>query len=405
MKFPFFIAKRYIISKKSHNIINIITTISIIGVTVGTMALVIVLSVFNGFENLIVKSFNVANADIKITPTFGKTISTLDFPLAKIKEIKYIKETSKTIEESALISYNNLSLIGVIKGIEKQYIKINNIDTCIIEGRFALHNNEQSFAVVGREVGYALNVNINDVFKPISIHIPRRTSNISDNPTEIFNIENILPIGIYSTGHENDAKQIYVPFEFAEKIMEYENEFSSLEVSVEKNKIEKVKKELINILGEKYTVKDRFEQEASLYKILNSEKFATYLILTFILIIATFNIIGSLSMLIIDKKKDINILKSIGANNKLIKRIFFTEGMLISWGGTMLGLLLGTFICFLQYKFSLIVITSQETGNYLPYPIDIKISDLLIIFATVTFISSIASWYATRKISPILNSK
>lgn len=405
MKFPFFIAKRYIISKKSHNIINIITTISIVGVTVGTMALVIVLSVFNGFENLIVKSFNAVNADIKISPSTGKTISTLDFPIDKIKSIKEIKCFSKIIEENALVSYNNQSLIAVIKGVDENYTKINQFDTCIVEGRYLLKKDSQYYALVGQGVSYYLNININDVFKPLTIHIPRRTSSFSDNPAEVFNVEQILPIGSFVTGHEIDANNVLVSYQFAANILEYENEFSSLEISVEKNKIINVKNRLKSLLGEKYLVKDRFEQEASLYKILKSEKFFTFLILLFILIIATFNIIGSLSMLIIDKKKDIGILKSMGANQKIIKTIFFTEGMLISWGGTILGLILGLLLCYLQSVFSFIVITSQETGNFIPYPVHVEALDLILIFLTVTTISALASWYATRKISPLLQAK
>lgn len=366
------------------------------------MALVIVLSVFNGFENSIVKLFNTVNADIKISPSTGKTISTIDFPIDKIKNIKEIKVFSKIIEENALVSYNNQSLIAVIKGVDENYTKINQFDTCISEGHFLLKKDSQYYAIVGQGVSYYLNINFNDVFKTLTIHIPRRTSNFSDNPTDVFNVEQILPIGSFRTGHEIDANHVLLPYEFVANILEYENEFTSLEISVEKNKIDIVKNQLKSLLGEKYDVKDRFEQEASLYKILKSEKFFTFLILLFILIIAAFNIISSLSMLILDKKKDIGILKSMGANQTLIKIIFFVEGMLISGIGTIIGILLGLLLCFLQMKFAFIVISSQETGNIMPYPIDVKIIDLIVIIFTVTVISAIASWYATQKISPLI---
>jgi lipoprotein-releasing system permease protein len=400
-KLPFFIAKRYLFSKKSHNIINIISGISVVGVTVGTMALVIVLSVFNGFESLIVSLFNSFNPALSISVKEGKTFHFDDFPADSIKNIPGVFVMTQVIEENALLKYRNKQFIATIKGVSPEFEAMSGLDTMLIDGNFALKTQNQSHIILGAGVAYYLHASLSDPTNPITVFVPRREGNIGMSLEKAFNSRSIFPSAIFSIQQDFDVKYAVVPIDFARELLDYDDEVTAIELGLSAGADNaKIQKQIKNILGEKYEVKNRFEQQVLLYKIMKSEKWAIFFILTFILIIATFNVIGSLTMLILDKKKDIAILHSMGAGKQLIKRIFLIEGIMISIGGAATGLLLGGLISWLQQKFGFIGL-GNGTGTFVvdAYPVKIIFSDFVLVFITVISIGLIAAWYPVNQLS------
>jgi lipoprotein-releasing system permease protein len=400
LKISVYIAKRYLFAKKSHNIINIISAISVGGITVGTAALIIVLSVFNGFEDLVVTMFNSFNPDLKVTAVAGKTFNEDDIDKKNILSINGISHLTKVIEENALVKYLGKQYICTIKGVSNNFLQTCQIDSMIVSGDAMLERGDQNFAIVGQGVSYNLGLNLNDYENPLSVYVPRRFKGSSINPVEAFNSMLIQPSGIFSVQQEYDQKYMMVPLRFARELLEYDKQLSALEIQVIKTSDpSKVQKQLQSLLGDKYSVKNKFQQEELMFKIMKSEKLAIYMILSFILLIATFNVIGSLSMLIIDKKKDIAVLKSLGTNNQTIRNIFFTEGMMISLFGAILGLLLGGIICWVQQRFGIITINSGSTFMMEAYPVKILFLDFVYVMLIVSFIGFIAAWYPVKYIS------
>lgn len=400
MNTPFYIAKRYLFSKKKHHIINIISGISVAGFTVGTMALIIVMSVFNGFEDVVMKLFNTFNPEIQITPKEGKTFLTTTFPQEAIKKIPGVYYFSYSIEENALVKFKDNQFIATIKGVPKDYNQLNGIDSMIVQGDFILEKDSVNFAIVGQGVAYSLGLDMNDYFNPLEIYVPRRESKNLLNPLESFNTEVVYPSGFFSVQQEFDMKYILLPFRFVEKLLNYKQEATSVEIGLAENtKPEQIQKQIQAIVGEDYYVKNRFQQQELLYKIMKSEKWAIILILSFVLLIATFNIIGTLTMLVLEKQKDISILWSMGASARLIRSIFFTEGMLITLIGALMGLFLGGLICWLQQTYGFI--TMPESGSFVvtAYPIKIKIMDFVYVLFIDLIIGFATSWYPVRQIS------
>ena len=405
MKLPLFIAKRYLLSKKSHNLINILSAISIGGVTIGTMALIIVLSVFNGFESLVTKLFNSFNPDMLIEIKEGKTFDMKDFPLTKLISIKGVTNYCEVVEENALLKYKDKQQIVTIKGVDDNFTRVSRLDSMIVEGKYLLQKDSTNFGVFGLGIYNMLEVNLSEFATPVSVYIPKRGKNMSINPEESFNNEFIYPSGAFSIQQDFDTKFVIVPLRFARKVMDYKTEVTALEVSLTKESDhDAIQKELKTMLGDKYTVKNRYQQQELLYKVMQSEKLAIYLILSFILFIAAFNIVGSLSMLIMEKKKDVSILKSMGAGDKLIKSIFMTEGLLISLSGAVIGLLLGAIVCWIQMKFGVIPL---EGGNgafvVKSYPVEFRLMDFVWVFIIVFVIGYVAAWYPVRQISKRLS--
>ncbi|MCK4360937.1 MAG: ABC transporter permease, partial [Bacteroidales bacterium] len=295
MNLPFYIAKRYLISKKSHNIINIISGISVIGITIGTMALIVVLSVFNGFEKLVISLFNTFNPDLVITVKEGKTFNSNEFPSEKVKNIPGVVYFTEVVEENALLKHKAKQHIVTIKGVSEDFEKMSRLDTMIIDGEFILKNEGRSFTVIGAGVAYYLGANPKDFTNPISVYIPRRTKSTSLNFENAFNNQLILPSGVFSVQQDFDINYIIVPLEFARELLEYNDEVTSIELGLEQDAdTDEIQSEIQNILGEHFLVKNQFQQQELLYKIMKSEKLAIFLILSFILFIATFNVIGSL---------------------------------------------------------------------------------------------------------------
>ena len=398
MKFPFFIAKRYLVSKKKQNIINIISGISVGGIIVGTMALVIILSVFNGFSKLIGTFYSNFDPDLKITSVRGKMFNPADFEFDKIKSMPEVANYAEVIEEVALLKYRNQVYPAVVKGVPDNYAKYTKIDTLIIDGSFLLKDKGINYAVVGQGIAYSLG--IQPAFTDhIMIYVPRKGKRASINPAQAINQNYVFPAGVFSVLEEIDSKYIIVSKEFAEDLFDSGNDVSSVELEIAKNaSIKKVQKEIQKMLGDGFNVKNQYQQHDLVYKTMESEKWAAYLILVFILIIASFNLLGSLSMLIIDKSDDIFILRSMGANSETIRNIFLLEGWMISIIGAFIGTLLGIFICWIQIHFKIITLPGNSFVIS-AYPVKIIFTDILLVLSVVLLIGFLAAWYPVKFIS------
>jgi len=401
MNFPFYIAKRYLFSKKSHSIINIISGISVAGVTVGTLALIVILSVFNGFEELVKSLFNTFNPDLIITIKEGKTFNASDLPYEDIKNIPGVVSFTEVVEENALLKYKTEQYIVTLKGVSNDFLTNNPLDTMLVDGDFVLENNVYNFTVMGYLVAYNLGIKINDFSNPVHVYVPKRTKKRLTSLEQSFNSGSLIPSAVFSVQQEIDSKYVIVPIRFARKLLDYTNEVTSIEIRLDPNAdTDFIQQEIQNLTGDSFVVKNRFQQQELLYKIMKSEKWAIFIILSFILIIAVFNVVGSLSMLILDKRKDIAVLFSMGANEKVIKRIFLLEGLLISFSGAIFGLLLGYLLCILQIKYGFIKLGPDEGAFIIPYyPVKLYFADFLAVFAVVFFIGLVAAWFPVKQIA------
>ncbi len=398
MNLAFYIAKRYIFAKKKHNLVNIISWVSVISVAVGTMALIIVLSVFNGFESVISNLFNNFNPDLKIESKIGKTISVENFPFEKIREIEGIDYISKTIEENALLRYKDRQQIVTIKGVDENYSKVSKLQTAIVEGKYL--SGGANFMVLGYGIYDILGVDLNDFKTPINAYFPRRDNNFGVNPLESFNSESTMAVGAFSIQQDFDTKYAIVPLAFAQKLTGYSSEITYYEISVKQGfDIEKIQNKIQQIIGNKYIVKNKFQQEEMLYKVIKSEKLAIFIILSFLLMIASFNIIGSLSMLIIEKKKDILILQSLGTPKVLIKRIFLIEGLMISLSGAIFGMIIGGVVSWLQQRFGFIPLEGSGSFVIKSYPVKINGFDFLYVGIIVLFLGVLSAWFPVNQIT------
>ncbi len=399
MNFPFFIARRYLFAKKSQNTINLISAITVFGVAVGTMALIVVLSVFNGFDALVHSLFNSFNSDLKIVIHEGKRFPNDLASIQDLKKMPGVLYLTEVVEENALLKYGKKQYIATIKGVSKDYVKMSGIDTMIIDGKFTLRQGKNEYAVVGQGIAMKLSIGLNFV-NPIIVYVPKRTGKVSLNPETAFNRRYIFPSGIFAIQQDFDTRYMIVPIDFARKLLDYTNEVSSLELDIDPAfDMDDIQKKVKAILGEDFEVKNRFEQEELLYKIMKTEKWAIFFILTFILIVASFNVIGSLTMLIIEKKKDISVLRSMGTEMQQIRKIFLYEGWLISLTGAIIGLMLGILITWIQQRFG--IIRLQGSGSFVidTYPVKIVPGDFLLVLFTVIGIGYVAAWYPVRYIS------
>ncbi len=396
MKLSLYIAKRYLFAKKSRNAINVISAVSVAGVAVGTMALIIILSVFNGLEKLVTSIFNTFDPDIKITAAEGKTFIADTSKLTLLSRVNGVLCYSLAIEENALLKYNEKKSIATIKGVDENYAEVTGIDSSMWDGRFLLRAKEgRPYAVIGAGIAQNLGLRINFV-EPLWIYVPDKNSTNTLNPDEAFNNDYIFPSGVFQIEQEYDSKYLYVPLDFARNLIEAGNEVSSIEIKFSGNTDEKeIQKNVSKIFGSGFVVQNKYEQQEIFYKVMRSERLAIFFILTLILIIASFNIIGSLTMLIIEKERDIEILKSLGANDSLIRKIFIFEGWLISIIGAFSGLLLGFLVCWLQQKFGFVKLQG-ETLIVDSYPVVMKFFDFIIVSCTVLLIGFWAAWYPVR---------
>ena len=398
MRLPLFIANRYLVAKKSHNLINIITWISIIGISVGTFALIVVLSAFNGLEKVISSMNNRLTPDLQIAAAMGKTVDLTTFPLNQLAGIQGVDYVIPTITEDALFRANDKQHIGQVKGVGVEYQEIGRIGEIVYgENGLLLSDDEYGFAVPGAGVAWYLGINAYNPYATVRVYVPKRGNASLMNLENSFNSDVLTVRSIFSTEQEQDEKLVLVPFDWLSELLEYKEKATNVELFVAPNAdLNKIQKEVKALIGEEFVVKNQQEQQETLYKIMRSEKWAVYVILTFILVLATFNVVGSLSMLMIDKWKDTEILKSMGADNHLIQKIFVNEGLLISVAGGLIGLLLGIILVLLQQKFGFVKFGTG--GNYVvdAYPVLLKFKDVLLIFATILVVGCTSAFLTVR---------
>lgn len=400
MNLSFYIARRYLMGKKSQNAINIISAISVLGVATGTMALVIVLSVFNGFDSVVKSLFNSFDPDIRITAREGKTFVPDEGTVSQIASLPGVAFVSEVLEENVLLVYGDKQHIATIKGVDDRFEEVSGIDSMVYDGTMKLKDRNRSYAVIGQGIAYSLRIGLNFVDPLFVYTIDRRARINMAQPEEAIRRDFLFPSGIFAIEQEFDSRYLLAPIGFVRNLLSYEKEVSALEIKLSPSFApEKVQDRIERLMGEDFQVRNRQQQNELFYRVMRSEKWAIFLILTFILIIASFNIIGSLSMLIIDKKQDIVTLRNMGANNKLIQRIFLVEGWLISVVGSLTGMLLGTAISWIQQQFGLIKLTGSGTFVIDAYPVEIEAIDIILIWITVLLIGLLAARYPVKQIS------
>jgi len=387
---PLFIAKRYLFAKKSHNVINIISLISAGGIALGTMSLIIILSVYNGFEGLIKSLYSNNESDLLILPAEGKSFNPRTADFGKIRGNPGTARFCEIVEENVFVKYGNKEAVATIKGVDSTYVSGANIDDYIIEGKFSLFDGELPQAIVGKNI--ALNLGLRTHFvDPLYLYFPSRYGSISLlNPASSLNLIKVFPAGIFAIEQNFDKKFIFVPISYARELLELDKEATSVEIYVkEGSDIGRLKKEFSKDLGKQFVIKDRYEQNETLYKMMKSEKLSIYLILLFVLIIISCNLFGSLSMLIIEKEDDAETLRSLGAKDILIRRIFLFEGWMISLTGLFIGLALGILICLVQMQFGIV----KMPGNFVidSYPVVISAWDILSTIGGVGLIGYLAA--------------
>jgi len=369
------------------------------GIIIGTMALVIVLSVFNGFQTLIDTFFSSFDPDLKISPVEGKMFDPKEFEFEKIKELPDIVHYAEIIEEVALLKYGTQIYPAVVKGVTENYTIYTGIDSLIIDGEYLLKKDGINYAVVGQGVAY--NLGIRPAFTDhIMVYVPKKGKQVSINPARAINHNYIYPSGVFAVLEEIDSKYIIVSQKFAADLFESGEQVSTVELGINPlANSKKVQKQIEKILGDEFHVKNKYQQHDLIYKTMQSEKWAAYLILIFILVIASFNILSSLSMLIIDKREDILILRSMGATTRTIGQIFLFEGWLISVVGAVTGTILGILVCWLQITFEIISFPHNGTFLITGYPVQIVFTDIILILTVVVLIGFFASWYPIKFIS------
>lgn len=404
MNLPFYIAKRYLFSKKSHNAINIISGISVCGVALATLALVCTLSVFNGFQELVATFFTAFDPELKITVAEGKVFDAHDERIARVRALPGIEVFTEALEENAMLQYKDKQAMVVIKGVEDNFEDLTAIDSILYgRGEFKLHDEVVDYGVMGMQLVSVLGSGIAFV-DPVEVYAPKRGEKVNmANPSGSFTKDYLFSPGVVFAVNQQkyDASYVITSLDFARRLFGYETEVSSIELKLKPEQdVENVKNEIKQIVGDDFIVLDRYEQQADVFRIMEIEKFISYFFLTFILVIACFNVIGSLSMLIIDKKQDVQTLRNLGASDRLIVRIFLFEGRLISLLGAMIGIVLGLLLCFIQQKFGIISLGSVADSFIVnAYPVSVHWQDVLLIFVTVLLVGFLAVWYPVRYLS------
>ena len=401
MNFPFFIARRYLFAKKSHNVINVISAISVAGIMLASFALICTLSVFNGFHDLVESLFKDFDPEIKVVPTGGKFFNMDDERILKVTSLDFIEVSTFTLEEQALISFRSKQQIAMVKGVQDTYHDLVNIENLLKgNGIFMLQDEVCNYGILGIGLMNRLDCGISPPY-PLRLYVPKKEGQVSmTNPATSFNQANIFSPGvIFRVEQEKyDDNYVIISLELAQQLTDRENEASALEIkTTEGTSIKKAIRSLEALLGPDFEVQDRIRQQQDVFKVFKLEKFISYLFLTFILLIACFNIIGSLIMLIVEKQQDAGLLESMGASRRTIERIFITNGVLISLIGAVSGLILGVITVLLQQKYGFISLGSQ--GNFIvdAYPVSIQVKDIILVLVTVL----VVSFLSVRPIGPI----
>ena len=401
MNFPFFIARRYLFSKKSTHAINIISGISVIGVAVATMALVVTLSVFNGFHDLVATFFTSFDPQLKVSPVEGKSVAADDPILTQIRQMPQVEVATECVEDQALAVYNGRQAMVTVKGVDDNFNQLTHINKILIgDGDFCLHAADMDYGILGIRLAELLSTGFSFDY-PLQIYAPRREGQFDlTDPSDAFEMENLYSPGVLFNVKQAkyDKNYIITSIAFARRIFDQQGMLSSLELRLKPgSNFEAVKSEIKKYCGDRFVVRDRFEQQDDTFKIMKIEKLIAYIFLTFILMVACFNIIGSLSMLIIDKKEDVVTLRNLGASDKQIVRVFLFEGRLISAIGAVLGIVIGLLLCWAQQRFGLVGLGSSS-GSFVinAYPVSVHPEDIILIFITVLVVGFLSVWYPVR---------
>lgn len=401
MNFPFYIARRYLFSKKSTHVINLISGISAVGVAVATMALVVTLSVFNGFHDLVATFLTAFDPQIQVVPTQGKTAPADDPVLQKIRTLPEVDVATESVEDQALAVYQGKQAMVTVKGVDDNFDQLTHINDILYgDGEFSLHAANLEYGTVGIRLADQLGMTA-DWDGYLNIYAPQREGQLDMmNPTEGFVEDSLIsPGAVFMVRNAKyDANYIVTSIGFARRLFNQQGMLSQLELRLKPgSNLDAVKAEMREIAGEKYLVLDRMEQQADTFRIMKIEKFIAYIFLTFILAVACFNIIGSLSMLIIDKKEDVTTLRNMGATDKQITRIFLFEGRMISVIGAVIGILLGLLLCWLQQEYGLVAL-GQSSGSFVvdAYPVSVHPEDIIVVFLTVVAVGFVSVWYPVR---------
>ena len=405
MNLPFFVARRYLFSKKSHNAINVISLISVIGIAVATMAMVCVLSVFNGFGSIVEGMFSAFDPDLKITIKEGKVFDYHTPEFDKILSLGEIDLISESLEENALIVYEDRQAPVLVKGVSEDFKYLAEMEKLIIDGSFQLREGPVDYITLGAGLAVTLGARAGFV-QPIFIYAPKRNVQVNlANPAGAFTMEAVQIGGVFSLNQpEYDENMAIIPIELARELFQYDTEVSSLDIKLKPGtSVKEVKEKICRILGDQYVVEDRYEQQKESYNMLQIEKWVTFLILAFILLIAVFNVAGSLSMLIVEKREDIRSFRNMGASDQLILRIFLYEGWLIAFFGIVSGIVIGLILCLVQQYFGLLRL-GDTPGAYIveAYPVVVKATDILIVFVSVSIISFLTILYPIRNLKKYL---
>ena len=404
MNFPFFIARRYLFSKKSTHVINVISSISVIGVAVATMALVIVLSVFNGFHDLVASLFTSFDPQLKVVPVEGKTAPSDDPILTQIRLLPEVDVATETVEDQALAIYQGKQAMVKIKGVEDNFSELSHItDILYGDGTYSLHAANLEYGILGIRLAQTMGIGAQwDGY--LKIYAPKKEGQLDlSNPGEGFVADSLNSPGVLFSVRQSkyDKNYLVTSIAFARNLFGQQGMLSDLEIRLkEGSDLNAFKAEMQKIAGTKYKVLDRFEQQEDTFKIMSIEKLMAYIFLTFILVVACFNIIGSLSMLIIDKKNDVVTLRNLGANDKQITRVFLFEGRMIAVIGAVIGIGLGLLLCLLQQQYGFVRLGESE-GSFIvdAYPVSVHYTDVAIIFVTVIAVGWLAVWYPVRALS------
>lgn len=406
MNLPYYIAKRYLISKKSHNAINVISGVSVCGIALATLALVCTLSVFNGFQELVTTFFTAFDPELKITSVSGKVFDAQDERIQSLRQLPEIEVFSESLEDNAMVQYKGRQAMVVIKGVEDNFNQLTAIDSILYgRGDMVLHDEVVDYAIPGVDVTSSLGTGIR-FLDPLEVYAPKRGSKINvANPSTSFQTAYLHSSGlIFAVNQQKyDASYILTSLSFARDLFQYDTEVSSIELKLkEGSNIYNVQKKISQSLGEDFQVLNRYEQQADTYRIMEVEKLISYAFLSFILLIACFNVIGSLSMLIIDKRADVVTLRNLGANDRLISRIFLLEGCMISFMGAIIGVALGLILCFAQQEFGILSLGSgASSGAFVvdAYPVSVHFSDVVLVLITVLVVGYLSVLLPVRYLS------
>jgi lipoprotein-releasing system permease protein len=401
LNFPFYIARRYLFAKKSTNAINVISVISVIGVATATMALVVTLSVFNGFHDMVATFFTSFDPQLKVTPAKGKTAESNDPVLQQIRQLPQIDVATESVEDHALAIYGDRQAMVTVKGVDDNFAELTHItDILYGDGQFSLEAANLQYGTIGIRLAETLGTGTR--WKGyMKIYAPRREGQLDmSNPTEGFVEDSLISPGVVFSVQQAkyDKNYIIAPISFARRLFAQQGRLSSLELRVKAGSdLDAVKREVKKLCGEKYRVQDRFEQQDDTFKIMKIEKLMAYIFLTFILMVACFNIIGSLSMLIIDKKDDVKTLRNLGASDKQITHIFLFEGRMISAIGAIIGIAVGLLLCWLQQRYGLVRL-GESSGSFVvnAYPVSVHPEDIVLVFITVIAVGWLSVWYPVR---------